>query len=163
MLNWYCMTEAITLALLVSELIGERDNQPNYKYGRMCSRAGREAWVTTWRSQREEPAVKPRGGAKGLREEEALGWITNYVSGESESEVAQSCLTLCDPMDCSLLGSSVHGIFQARVLEWVAISFSMGSSRPRDRTRVSHISGRHFIIWATRGFSKEAKSSMRHT
>ena len=40
------------------------------------------------------------------------------------SEVAQSCLTLCDPMDCSLLGSSVHGIFQARVLEWVAISFS---------------------------------------
>ena len=39
---------------------------------------------------------------------------------ESESEVAQSCLILCDPMDCSLLGSSVHGIFQARVLEWVA-------------------------------------------
>ena len=44
------------------------------------------------------------------------------------SEVAQSCLTLCDPMDCSLPGSSVHGIFQAKVLEWVAISFSRGSS-----------------------------------
>ena len=43
---------------------------------------------------------------------------------KSESEVAQSCLTLCDPMDCSLRGSSVHGIFQARVLEWVAIAFS---------------------------------------
>ena len=43
---------------------------------------------------------------------------------KSESEVAQSCLTLSDPMDCSLLGSSVHGIFQARVLEWVAIAFS---------------------------------------
>ena len=43
---------------------------------------------------------------------------------ESESEVAQSCPTLCDPMDCSLSGSSVHGIFQARVLEWTAISFS---------------------------------------
>ena len=43
---------------------------------------------------------------------------------ESESEVAQSCLTLSDPMDCSLPGSSVHGIFQARVLEWVAIAFS---------------------------------------
>ena len=42
------------------------------------------------------------------------------------SEVAQSCRTLCDPMDCSLPGSSVHGIFQARVLEWAAISFSMG-------------------------------------
>ena len=51
---------------------------------------------------------------------------------ESESEVAQLCLTLCDPMDCSLPGSSIHGIFQARILEWVAISFSRGSSQPRD-------------------------------
>ena len=47
------------------------------------------------------------------------------------SEVAQSCPTLCDPMDCNLSGSSVHRIFQARVLEWIAISFSRGSSRPR--------------------------------
>ena len=46
--------------------------------------------------------------------------------------VIQSCLTLCDPMDCSLLGSSVHGILQARILEWVAISYSRGSSQPRD-------------------------------
>ena len=46
----------------------------------------------------------------------------------SESEVAQSCLTLSDPMDCSPPGSSVHGIFQARVLEWVAIAFSDSSS-----------------------------------
>ena len=66
------------------------------------------------------------------------------------SEVAQSCPTLCDPMDCSLPGSSVHGIFQARVLEWVAISFSRGSSWPRDWTRVSRIAGRHFTVWATR-------------
>ncbi len=44
---------------------------------------------------------------------------------KSESEVAQSCPTLSDPMDCSLPGSSVHGIFQARVLEWVAIAFSV--------------------------------------
>ena len=56
---------------------------------------------------------------------------------ESESEVAQSCPTLCDPMDCSIPDSSVHGIFQARVLEWIAISFSRGSSRPRDQTHVS--------------------------
>ena len=48
------------------------------------------------------------------------------------SEVAQSCLTLCDPMDCSPPGSSVHGILQARILEWVAISFSRGSSQPTD-------------------------------
>ena len=51
---------------------------------------------------------------------------------ESESEVAQSYLTLCDPMDCSLPGSTVHGIFQAKILQWVAISFSRRSSRPRD-------------------------------
>ena len=48
------------------------------------------------------------------------------------SEVAQSCPTLCDPMDYSLPGSSVHGIFQARILEWVAISFSRESSQPRN-------------------------------
>ena len=48
-----------------------------------------------------------------------------------EYEVAQLCLTLCNPIDCSLPGSSVHGIFQARILEWVAISFSRESSRPR--------------------------------
>ena len=62
------------------------------------------------------------------------------------SEVAQSCPTLCDPMDCSLLHSSVHGIFQARVLEWVAISFSRESSQPRDRTQVSQIVDRRFTI-----------------
>ena len=48
---------------------------------------------------------------------------------KSESEVAQSCPTLLDPMDCSLPGSSVHGIFQARVLEWVAIAFSLTYNR----------------------------------
>ena len=64
--------------------------------------------------------------------------------------VAQSCLTLCNPMGCSLPGFSVHGIFQAIVLEWIAISFSRGSSRPRDRTWVSHITGRLFTIWATK-------------
>ena len=69
---------------------------------------------------------------------------------ESESEVAQSCPTLCDPMDCSPPGSSVHGIFQARVLEWIAISFSSGSSQPRDWTRVSRTVGRCFTIWATK-------------
>ena len=64
--------------------------------------------------------------------------------------VAQLCSTLCNPMDCSLQGSSVHGLFQARVLEWVAISFSRGSSQARDRTQITHIAGRHFTIWATR-------------
>ena len=69
---------------------------------------------------------------------------------EKESEVAQSCPTLCDPMDCSLPGSSVHGIFQAIVLECIAISFSRGSSWLRDRTQVSCIVDWRFTVWATR-------------
>ena len=59
---------------------------------------------------------------------------------------AQLCLTLCDPVECSPPGSSVHGILQARVLEWVAISFSRGSSPPRDRTSISYVS------WLAGGF-----------
>ena len=57
-----------------------------------------------------------------------------------------SRVRLCDPMDCSLPGSSVHGIFQAIVLEWVAISFSRGSYRPRDQTQVSRIVDRRFTF-----------------
>ena len=68
---------------------------------------------------------------------------------DSESKVTQSCLILCEPVDCSPSGSSVHGILQARILEWVAISFSRGSSQPRGRTQVSCITGRFFTIWAT--------------
>ena len=70
--------------------------------------------------------------------------------GKCVSAFAQSCPTLCDPMDCSLSGSSVHGIFQVRVLEWIAISFSRGSSQPRDWTQVFCIAGRRFTVWATR-------------
>ena len=73
-----------------------------------------------------------------------------YWIGWRRSEVAQSCPTLCDPMDCSLPGSSVHGIFQARVLEWVAMSFFRGSSQLRDQTQVSRIVGRCCTVWATR-------------
>ena len=58
--------------------------------------------------------------------------------------VAQLCPTLCDPMDCSPPGSSVYGILQAGILEWAAIAFSRGSSRPRDWTQVSCIAARFF-------------------
>ena len=64
--------------------------------------------------------------------------------------VTQLCLTLCDSMDYSLPGSSVHRILQARILEWVAIPFSRESSQPRDRTQVSHTAGIFFTVWATR-------------
>ena len=65
---------------------------------------------------------------------------------KGEGEVAQSCPTLCDPVDYNLLDFFVHGILQARILEWIAISFSRGSSRPRDQTWVSRIAGRRFNL-----------------
>ena len=61
--------------------------------------------------------------------------------------VTQSCPTLCDPMNCSPPGSSVHGILQARILKWVAVPFSRGSSWPRDRNWVSYTAGRFFTLW----------------
>ena len=79
--------------------------------------------------------------------EEKLWQSWKWKSG---SEVALSCLTLCNPLDCSPPGFSVHGIFQARILEWGAISFSRRSSRLRDWTWVSRIVGRCFTIWTTR-------------
>ena len=75
---------------------------------------------------------------------------------EQECMHAQSCPTLCDPMDYSLPGSSVHGIIQARILEWVAISFSRRSSRPRDQTCISCIGSwilNHWAIWEALGYS----------
>ena len=63
--------------------------------------------------------------------------------------VDQSCPTLCDPMDCSLKGSSVHGNLQGRILKWIAIPFSR-KSWSRDQTWVSCIAGRFFMVWATK-------------
>ena len=68
----------------------------------------------------------------------SVKWQPRWERSLGRAHGAQ-CLTFCDPKDCSLPGSSVHGISQARILEWVAISFSRGSFRPRDRTQVSCI------------------------
>ena len=75
------------------------------------------------------------------------GLPSGYDHHQLETVCAQSYLTLCDPVDCSPPGSSVHGIFQVRILEWVAVLSSRGSSRPRDQTRIfcsSCIAGRFF-------------------
>ena len=81
----------------------------------------------------------------------AGGFFTAEVPGKPPwtyqfSSVTQSCPTLCDHMDCSRLGSSVPEISQARILEWVVISFFRGSSRPRDQTQISCIAGRFFTV-----------------
>ena len=70
----------------------------------------------------------------------------DWAMGNEKVDVAQSCPILCDPLDYTL-----HGILQARLPEWVAFSFSSGSSQPRDRTQVSHIADGFFTSWATRG------------
>ena len=107
----------------------------------VTERAGHQMWG------KQGKVLTPPHQKKKKKEENAPE--RNY-SGLSESVVAQSCLTLCNPMDCSLPGSSTHGIFQARILEWVANSFSRGTSQPRDWTLVSSTTGRLFIVWATR-------------
>ena len=99
--------------------------------------------MTSAFEKRKSFIVRTRGKETEARVSNLSSWsriwgiflVVRGVSDlESESEVAQSCPTLCDPMDCSLPGFSAHEIFQARVLKWVAISFSRRSSRSRDQT-----------------------------
>ena len=94
-----------------------------------------------------------RGGAAGVYEKTlclALSFVLNLNFSKKYRcyccLVAKLCPILCDPIDCSLPGSSVHGILQARTLAWVAISFSRGTSQPRDRTGLSCIARRCFIL-----------------
>ena len=80
-------------------------------------------------------------------------WVSSgdlmYTVVKVKVLVMQSCLTLCDPMDCSPLGPFVQGVFQAKIPEWTAIPFSRGSSWLRDWTSVSRFAGRFLTIWAT--------------
>ena len=78
----------------------------------------------------------------------AVHWVVPYK--RVKVLIAQSCPALCDPMDCSPSGSSVHGVLQTRILEWVAVPFSRESSQSRNWTQVSHIVGGFFTSWATR-------------
>ena len=88
------------------------------------------------------PGIKPRPPALGAHS--PSHWTTRWWWRFSHSAVSDSC----DPMDCSLPGASVHGMLQARALEWVAISFSRGSSWPRNQTQISWIAGRLLTNWA---------------
>ena len=97
------------------------------------------------RPHRQQPTRLPRSwDSPGKNTGVGCQCFLQCMKVKSEREVAQSCPTLSDPLDCSPPGSSVHGVFQARVLEWDALAFSRGSCRPTDRSRVSHIVGRRF-------------------
>ena len=96
------------------------------------------------RPHRRQPTRLPRPwDSPGKNIGVGCHFLLQCMKAKSESEVAQSCPTLSDPMDCSLPGSSVHGTLQGRVLEWVVIPSSRGSSQPRDRTCVSYI----YLYW----------------
>ena len=119
-------------------------------------------WATLVCREWGSDCRRPKWGISELHTEEEEVWFEQSLAyhcfnflghHESESEVAQSCLTLCDPMDCSLPSSSVHGILQARILEWVAISFSRGSltqgsnlGLPHCRQILYHLSHQGIII-----------------
>ena len=99
------------------------------------------------RPHRWQPTGLPRPwDSPGKNTGVCCHFLLQCIKVKSESEVAQSCLALCDPMDCSLPGSSVHGIFQARVLEWVAIAFSVITPRHNqlDHIFLFSISSQHF-------------------
>ena len=96
-------------------------------------------------SQSDIGVWDPDFGARHPGQKSELGTVMSM-----KVLVTQSCPTLCDPMDCSPLDVSVHGILQARILDWAAFPFYRGSSWPRDRTQVSCTAGRFFAIWATR-------------
>ena len=78
------------------------------------------------------------------------------LGGKVKVKVAQACPALCDPMDCV-----VHGILQARILEWVAFHFSSRSSQPRNQTQVSHTAGRFFINWTMREAQRTKMCSIK--
>ena len=76
--------------------------------------------------------------------------LLDHMMNAAAAKSPQSCLTLCNPIDGSPPGSAIPGILQARILKWVAIPFSRGSSQLRDQTQVSCIAGRFSTVWATR-------------
>ena len=76
--------------------------------------------------------------------------------------VAQLCPTVCNPMDCSPAGSSIYGILQARIMDWIVISFSRVSYQSRDQNKVSHIASRFFFIWAPQEALYEVKEVLNN-
>ena len=105
---------------------------------------------TTWEHQLPPPWPCPQPNSFSRPDQVRIFPFT--VEACMHAKFLQSCSTLCDPMNCSSPGSSVHGIRQARILEWVAMPSSRGSSRPRDQTCISYVScmaSRFFTTSAT--------------
>ena len=112
-----------------------------------CLGLKKQRWERRWDYKRGRRSLL---GPRGIFTELICESVSEMWNESESVSLTQSCLTLCNPADCSPAGSSVHGIFQARTLEWVAIPFSRGSSQPRDWTQAFNITGIFFTSWATR-------------
>ena len=129
-------------------------NPPNLHLSAQCNCSDKKLytrrlrcfWTTLWILSSIHPSIHPLKTyyVISIVKKTSSYFPKSYM--KDKVKVTQSCLTLCDPVDCSPPGSSVHGILQARILEWVAYHFSRGSSQHRDQTQVSHIAGEFFII-----------------
>ena len=120
-------------------------NKPLHGVGNTCYQFKRFCLCQMVWSHSYSKNIKKTGKVVSL----PLSWAPNYRNKLYMCLDTQSCLTLRDPVDHSPLGSSVHGILQDRILEWVAIPFSKRSSQPRDQSWVSCIAGRFLTIWDT--------------
>ena len=105
---------------------------------------GKIPWRRTWQPTlvSEEPGgLQSPGSQRAGHHGSALACThASSCPAAAAAKALQSCPALCDPMDCSPPGSSIHGILQSRILEWVAMPSSRGSSQPRDRTHISYVS-----------------------
>ena len=110
----------------------------------------RVPWTARRSNQSILKKISPGCSLNWTEEHRGISAVTGELSSYSVqfSSVAQSCLTLCNPMGCSLRGPSLHRVSQGRILEWIAISFSKGSSQARDPTYVSRI-GRWILFHCT--------------
>ena len=106
--------------------------------------------LNTWQSKPSYMKNWKNSGSKYMTPSICIHFESKYMLDLVCVLVAQACPTLCNPMDCSPPGSSVHGILQAWIQEWVAISLSRGSSQPRNQSWVSCFAGGCFTAWATR-------------
>ena len=124
---------------------------------RQCPRADHRPMKQGWKAELKQILSISDHVTSGVSKHQYLG--TCPVAKQMKESVCakslQSCLILCDPMDCNPPGSSVHEIVQARILEWVAVPISRGSSWSRDQTWVSCFAGRFFTIWATMDAQKK--------
>ena len=151
-------TDSLEKTLMLEKIEGGRRRDDRGWDGWMASPTW---WTWVWASLVSwwwtgKPGVLQAMGSQRVRHdwEAELCWEKIYsapLKVKVKVLVAESHLILCWPMDCSLTGSCAHGIFQARILEWVAMPSSRGSSRPRDRTWASCTADKFFTIWATRG------------